>query len=346
MLTSLITDIPSCVFSSELGTIGFESDSEIVEITLSCAGSDLLTFTLFTYEGQTALHDLRDVIEENMRLKKNYCEVYSLSWQSTETVTKSFLVLYCESVMPLTLLDFHDKHFLSTLHTKKLSRQAQENLTYFALTGENTQKIWQAVIRMADGTLERRSVKTTVSFAQTNGIQSVDVSHEALKEVFSLDEEKILSVLLSVGDRNFTLYFTDAVPSLRLNFRNIFGATEQCELVASTTHKTEVERAEASIEGKTTFYNQKVVRSHEAVTAPLSSMLREWINQLFMSHEVLVGNDDIIITDVSCEVTDDSSQVSSVKFTWRYADNRPHVPSSLFKENDKIFTEVFSPQYT
>ena len=50
----------------------------------------------------------------------------------------------------------------------------------------------------------------------------------------------------------------------------------------------------------------------------------------------------ILITDFTSELSDSDEKLNSVKFTWRYADNRPKVNIS---EDSEVFTTEFNPTF-
>ncbi len=82
-------------------------------------------------------------------------------------------------------------------------------------------------------------------------------------------------------------------------------------------------------------------------SAALTSDEAEWIGQLFTSHEVYCMKDGnqlpVLITDSTCEMQDGDDKLNTVKFTWRFADNRPAVS---FPSSPNIFTEHYTQPFS
>ena len=97
-----------------------------------------------------------------------------------------------------------------------------------------------------------------------------------------------------------------------------------------TTANSETDRQLAIINNSKMFYDQVINKSFDVETGPLTFGESEWIDQLFTSYDVKrievnpTSSDDelshvtILITDSTCETTDNSDQPNSVKFTWQH----------------------------
>lgn len=108
------------------------------------------------------------------------------------------------------------------------------------------------------------------------------------------------------------------------------------------------------ISGKSRFYNQSTAKTYEVQTRPLTSDEAEWMDQLFSSYDVFrikpdatndvdpLVLDPILITDCTCEVQNGDEKLNTVKFTWRYTDNRPIVRLSASRG---IFTSSYNIVY-
>ena len=122
-----------------------------------------------------------------------------------------------------------------------------------------------------------------------------------------------------------------------------------------TTAKTDVERSLAIINGSSRFYNQSTTKTYEVEAGPLTSDEAGWIDQFFSSHDVFRIEPDptnsydplllapILITDSTCEIQDGDEKLNTVKFTWRYTDNRPIVRLSA---SPGIFTSPYNIVYS
>lgn len=110
----------------------------------------------------------------------------------------------------------------------------------------------------------------------------------------------------------------------------------------------------AIINGKSRFYNQSTAKTYEVQTGPLTSDEAEWIDQLFSSYDVFRIEQDttndidplvlapILITDCTCEIQNGDEKLNTVKFTWRFTDNRPIVRLSASRG---IFTSPYNIVY-
>jgi hypothetical protein len=73
------------------------------------------------------------------------------------------------------------------------------------------------------------------------------------------------------------------------------------------------------------FYDETVKVKHEVETAPLTYDEAMWLNQMLTSKLVKRPMDDgeeaeVLISDISSEVTDADKELIRLKFSWKYAD--------------------------
>ena len=166
----------------------------------------------------------------------------------------------------------------------------------------------------------------------------------------------LLRFIVSCGQRSISCFVNYLLnDSETFYFRNCFNVWDWATLPAATTAKTDVDRSVAIINGKSRFYNQSTAKTYEAQTGPLTSDEAEWIDQLFSSYDVFRIEPDatndvdplllapILITDCTCEVQNGDEKLNTVKFTWRYTDNRPIVRLSASRG---IFTSTYNIVYS
>ena len=106
---------------------------------------------------------------------------------------------------------------------------------------------------------------------------------------------------------------------------NAFNIPERAYLYGATTTKTEVNRSEAVIGRKTLFYDETVTVKHEVETGPMTYDEAMWLSQMFASrwvNRILPNNKsaEILISDISSEVTDSNKELMKLKFSWKYAE--------------------------
>ena len=89
--------------------------------------------------------------------------------------------------------------------------------------------------------------------------------------------------------------------------------------------KTEIDRSEAVCGEYTQYYDEKVKTKYEVETAPLSIDEAKWLNQMLTSNLVKHGMEDgtfedILISDITSEVSNSDKDLIRLKFSWKYAD--------------------------
>ena len=94
--------------------------------------------------------------------------------------------------------------------------------------------------------------------------------------------------------------------------------------------KTEVDRTETVCGKKTEFYDETVKVKHDVETAPLPYDEAKWINQMLTSKLVKRPIDDenkpqVLISDITSEVTDSDKDLIRLKFSWKYADGNEYI---------------------
>ncbi len=132
---------------------------------------------------------------------------------------------------------------------------------------------------------------------------------------------------------------------------------EHISLPRTTTTKVKTDRSVALLGKYSQFYDITHSKEHEVESAPLTSDECLQVEQMFTSptvripygiYSALYDNDfdvlsTILITDFTSELSDTDEKPNSVKFTWRFADNRPkvNIPTS-----PGIFNDKFQPPFT
>lgn len=266
-------------------------------------------------------------------------------------------VLYCDraTVCP-DVAQFLKENFLTTLQVQRIAPDTDIILDFYAAQGESLAYTADILFRISgkDGTQSARIDFLHSATATRNEISEIWIEYaDLIREAADIHqvqprEIEILSVTVTAGLRSATFYVDETLDSsTAFLFHNCFNVEERATLQATTTTKTDVSRSTAIVGGKSQFYNQNVTKSHEVQTAPLTSDEAAWIDQLFTAHEVyrIIGGSHVpvLITDSTCEVQDGDEKLNSVKFTWRFADNRPAVS---FPSSPNIFNENYNTVYS
>lgn len=363
-MSTKITYAPKgLTMSSGIGDIVARTDAEAVDVMLKTSdGQELLTERFYAHSGLVTLRDPASLVEAWMRGKGASFAEFSLTVSSSEPDDRDrcdMKVLYCEDFYPnFDVSRFARESFLTTLPMRRIAPDADASLSFLAEAGESVACHVSAVVR-DEGDAGRRRFSFTLDEDKTADKTGVFSFRVTVPEILTRSKgERVELFTVSCGGRAAT-FFVD--PSLcaastlnSFTFRNCFNAWETATVAAVTTAKTEVDRSLAVLGGQSQFYDRSVTRTYEAETTPLSDTEAAWLEQLFASHEVvrLVSNptDDqeplvavpVLVTDSTCEVQDGDEKLNSVKFTWRYADNRPLARLPL---SPGVFSQPYNPAF-
>ena len=354
------------ILSSAIGDIGIDVDGDYVDVTLTAQGGiAVLTERYYAYAGKVTLYDIASLIEDEMRSSGLSTADFSLSVftdTSDNKVDSCVLhVLYCDRFSVCTdVPKFLNENFLTTLSMRRVAPRSTVSILLYADMGESLsysiahsfRKIGSEAIFRNSYTVDDGKIANSSGVFQLNIPLNSIVADAAAFANARLGEIELLSLTVYCGQRSLS-FFVDPILNERNSFmfRNCFNVWEMATLPVLTTAKTDVERSTAVINGRSRFYNQSTEKTYEVEAGPLTSDEAEWIDQLFSSYEVFRFEpndvDDIdnlilspvLITDCTCEVQDGDESLNTIKFTWRYADNRPLVRLSASPE---IFTAPFN----
>lgn len=361
------------IFSSVLGDLAVDVDGEYVDVKLSTPGRVILSERYYAFGGTVTLCDLGSLIEADMRGSGQSYSEFTLSVYTDTTNNKAdscvLNILYCDRLTVCSdIQKFLSENFLTTLSYRRVAPGSTESLFFFADKGESIaytishryRKSGSEALFHHSYTVNAGNTASSASVVQINIAQSSVIADAASHGGVRLSEVELQSFTVYLGQRSITFIVDESLDSRpsALNsfiFRNCFNALEVATLAAVTTAKTDVDRSTAIVNGRSRFYNQSATKTYEAETAPLTSDEAEWIDQLFTSYEVFRIEPDptneydplvmaqVLITDSTCEIQDGDEKLNKVKFTWRFADNRPLVRLSA---SPGIFTSPYNIVYT
>lgn len=358
------------LLSSAIGDVNIDVDGTYVDVTLTAFGNVvLLSERYYAHAGRVTLYDFGTLIEDNMRISNSATADFTLCVFSDTVNNKAdswvIHVLYCDRFTANADVSFFLKeNFLTTLSARRITANSTISLFFYAEKGESVAYTIAHTFRTIGSeakyrhqyTMDSGKTATSSGVVQINIAQSDIVADAAGFALVRLSEIELVTFCVRVGQRSIT-FFVD--PSLdereTFYFRNCFNVWDWAALPQVTTAKTDVDRSLAVINGTSRFYNQTTEKTYEVQAQPLTSDEAEWIDQLFSSHDVFRIEPDatnpedplvivpILITECTCEMQDGDEKPNSVKFKWRYANNRPivHLPAS-----PGIFTSPFNPIYS
>lgn len=371
-MANRITYKPSGILlSSAIGDVGLAVDGSYIDVRLTAAtgGKVLLAERYYALQGNITLYDLGSLIEFDMRTSGVSFAKFTLSiftdTPGNNADSWTMTVLFCDRYTVCTDVPFFlQENFLTTLSTRRLPLGASLDFSYYAEKGESTAVSVACRYRLADSDEIRKFsfVISSGATASASGVYALSLSVATVIDkiakqhsvkTYSVD---LLMFTVLIGQRCLTAYIDR---SLNFDdvflFRNCFNAFDCAYLHKVTTAKTDVDRSTAIINGVSRFYNQSTTKKYEVQAGPLTSDEADWLDQLLTAHDVFrfepnKGDEydpyivtPILITDSTCEMQDGDEKLNSVKFTWRFADNRPLVRLSA---SQRIFTDPYNPVYS
>lgn len=354
------TTLPSLVFSCNIPTvIRVNTDMAILNFVLKNAKKhkEVISLTLDAYNGSIEIYDLRSVIEQYMKDNGIAYAKFSLESERIEEGdgytfdSITFGVLYCSHSMNCTASEYTSRFFFSTIQQKLTYPNVEECICFFSPSSQ-TVKVDYTII-VDDGESVRPIYKSE-EMNTSEGINSLPMSYYGIAQKADIDtaEYIILSASVTIGERDYTLFYSQSAPSVDFYFRNMFNIFEHCPISAKTICKTNTERSVASINGINSFYDQKDSQENAVETQPLSQGMAQWISQLCISPHVYIAPEyvsdtsnmkEVLITESTVEVADDNEELNVVKFTWKDVDGKPSF--SIPAINSSVCNQVFNKTY-
>lgn len=356
-MATTIIDPPSQdypVLTSEIYSLRASTDKTKITVEIwrdpDGDGDRFFSTTLYPHNGVVELSDIGSLIEERFRATNRICDMVEVRFDG---VAADFNALYCEYALDP---DFdYTQCFLCAAGASIVHRNSAISLAHWD-DGSTDYRV-QIVGLDADGNTDM--IETTFS----RNIYSNHVSfsvNEILGYVLSLAGSPSGTSLASVayfsishGSMQKIFYLVDHPFFLTFGFRNIFNAYEYIDVVGTVKRKTQFDRDTAVCSGVTRQYNQTSERTYEVQTGPLTDDQVRELEQLIGSRRIQLctaGYDyDVIITDHSIEVDNDDETLSSVKFTFRFAADRPVMIAedmgALMPSRTHIFSQEFTAEF-
>ena len=354
------------ILSSAIGELSVAVDGTFVDVTLTGPGGHtILSERYYAYSGNVTLYNLGSLIEAEMRSSGYTTADYTLRVFSDTVNNKAdsctLQILYCDRYaigydVPL----FLKENFLTTLSMRRVATGSTLSLFIFAEKGESLEYTVLHRFRKqgSDALYSHSFVMQSGRTANSTGVEQINISvDEIIADAASfatarLGEIEPVSFTVRLGQRSISCFIDPSLDNSEMFFfRNCFNVWDFITLPLQTTAKTAVDRSTAVVNGTSQFYDQSVEKTYEVEAGPLTSDEAEWIDQLLTSYDVFRIEPDgtnpsdpyiiapILITDSTCEVHNSDDKLNSVKFTWRYADNRPCVRLSA---SPGIFTSPYN----
>lgn len=358
-ITSTYLTFDDVLLTCQIKDIDAHTDDEKVAIALYRnvkSGTWLPIFNTIAYpdsSGTVVVSDISDLIEQDMRDHNAQNAVYRID---IGDASQNIQCYYCEYSLPSDA-DLQES-FFTTLDGTLVHADSLISVSYPYLVPAAVPLHVSIFVSYVDVEGRRRVVEQgedVLSGTLTLSVSSILTAAKAAADELDVPAwDRPLAIYINQGNRMRT-YFIDRSPDWQLfRFRNIFNSLEYIEIKGVTTTKTAVTTDSAVVSGVTTLYNHLTTRTYAVETVALLPEMARAIDQLFNSRDcaILDKNGDelpIIITDHTCEISSTDESLQTVKFTWRFADQRPRLLDSDVQSmhpSPGVFDENFGLQYS
>ena len=345
------------MLSCHIGTISILTDKEYIDVDISTTEKDyLLSERYYATDGKVTLYDLRSLVEQAMRphgivVTNVWFEVYvdTPDEQSEDYDRTSLYCMFCSRNLGID--DFEPllkSHFLTSAASRRVAPDCFVFLPFFAYSGELVNyEVFVDYVLKGTGDEERGtrtaghcsyagSMQDTIAKENevwTYTIHSFSVARKVMEIVGH--EVELTAFTVRVGDRAASFFIDKSLAGTRpFYFRNCFNVSDNLFVPAVTTAKTKVDRSLAVLGNVSQFYDTTCEQTYEVQSAGLTADECSLAEQMFCSDDVRTpyesapddGDFDalrpVLITDSTSEIADDPEKPNTVKFTWRYAENR------------------------
>lgn len=352
-----IQNFRAMMLSCHIGTISILTDKEYIDVDISTTETGkLLSERYYATDGRVLLYDLRSLVEQAMRpygivVMSVWFEVYVdiPDDHSDDYDRGGFKCIYCDR--DIDIYDFEPllrSHFLTAAASRRVAPESFVFLPFFAYYGElvNYEVFVDYVLK---GTWdEERGTRTAGHCSFKGPLQQTSATSNEVwtRTIFCAEvkrhaedmvggEVELTAFTVRVGDRAASFFIDKSLAGTRpFYFRNCFNVSDNLFVPAVTTAKTKVDRSLAVLGSVSQFYDATCEQTYEVQSAGLTADECSLAEQLFCSDDVRTpyesapddGDFDalrsVLITDSTSEIADDPEKPNTVKFTWRYAENR------------------------
>ena len=368
-----IQNFRAMMLSCHIGTISILTDKEYIDVNISTSQTgNLLSERYYATDGKVMLYDLRSLVEQAMRpsglaVMQLYFEAYvNIPDDHSDDYDRGgFKCIYCDR--DIDIYDFEPllrSHFLTAAASRRVAPESFMFLPFFAYFGELVNyEIFVDYVLKGTGD-EERGTRTAGHCSFKGPLQQTSASSDGVwthtifcKEIQRQAEDmvgaeiELTAFTVRVGDRAASFFIDKSLSGTRpFYFRNCFNVPDNLFVPAVTSAKTKVDRSLAVLGSVSQFYDATCEQTYEVQSAGLTADECSLAEQMFCSDDVRTpyesapddGDFDalrpVLITDSTSEIADDPEKPNTVKFAWRYTENRIAQRNPL---GVGIFTEPY-----
>lgn len=340
-------------FSSNLPKrLYINTDADSVNVSILFNGSVIFSTTLYAFNKYANLYDIRSVIEAHMvRYNRPFAKFQINAKTSTQNVTTpdERYIIFSKVTINRSAKDFLQSSFLTTQKAYSIPRNAWQTLRFIPVSGDTIEKYTECLVKESDKPLPTilRIDEGSTQFSP-NILQEIEISPDEIWRRLKTDA-KLLSFTIHRGNLAKTFYVMDRVPDLILSAQNEFLQFEYIFLNCTTKRILNLDRATAVCNGETSFYDDNTDTEYEVETTMLSYEDATRISLLLLSKTITIvtnineyEEDNIIITDITSEISDADNATNSIKFKFKYKQNITPMDAPRPKNT---FTVQYTPTF-
>lgn len=364
-----ISAIPDTLLTCQLGDVTILTDHQYLNVVFATATEVLLSGKFYANNGTVTLADLRSLAELAIKATGFSVEkFYVRAVYDDEEAEASFTAVYCDRDIGIYDVEpLFKNHFLTAARSRRIALDSFVFLSFFARKGERlTYHIfcdYTLKVESGERSVEKDLQRGHTSFigglanfsAVEDNVQTLAVlCSEVQKRASEIEgtEVELVSFTVRCDNRAVTYFIDKSLAGLRcFYFRNAYNAPDLLYFPAVTTVKTSNDRSLAVLTDRSEFYDNAPKQEFEVQSSALTADECALAEQLFSADDVRVTYESqpddadfdalrpILITDFTCEMAALPEKPNSVKFTWRYATNRPTLANPVA---DDIFTNAYN----
>lgn len=342
------TSAPAVV-PDDVREIRLITDQTKISVDLSVDGVKIYSSVLYASNGSVRVSGVDGLVMDFMRersLSQAKLKIFAeeLVSLSNTSVSKTVNLIFCSYALPKDFNIFHS--FLSCIDPQRVTPKDIFNVHLFCAEGN------PVTFRVSGISASGSPVSATIEDSAHDGYISVNMPDiiESAKSFVNIDKVSVVSLVY--GSMSKAFFVVRPRNFLEFRFLNCFNVKEPLIVSGQSVMVSEVDREFAVCSGVRVPYDVRVSRSYEHVTGPLTRLEAAGFSQLVEAESAAVVIDDreypIIITDHESKVSDDDASLNVLKFTWRFAEERPRLFGSSLSPllpASGIFTDQFTEPF-
>ncbi len=335
-MINIITNFDMIYLTSQLPEkLEISTDRTSIGVTIYLQNVCAYESTMYPYNGVVTVNDLRSIVETTMKANGFGVKIMSIEvWAEGENtqMLDDIAVVYSTLKPSVTSEEFLRNNFLMSSKSILVPRSETIDLYYFnngAFQDQITAHINYTLLNNPDNVMTYTwNGGSTNHTYQENYLKHVSLGYNYFQIQMYIQTGmmyRIISVIYEMGNKSYSIFFTEDGNPMAFQFVNAFGCREMAFVYGKEAIKTETEHAEAVLGRKTVYYDDKVKVTHEVETAPMTYNQAMAMNQLLTSPEVKrrLNNTrmpEVLLSDLGSEISTSDKDEIKLKFSWRYAD--------------------------